>query len=266
MKARRTSAGTGMLLAVAMCALMSASALASAPEVGRCVAAEKNAKKEYNGVYSDAGCTKEVPVAERPKKGKYNWLPGFSNGKFTSTGGVGVLTTVSGSSVECSKESSHGEFTQGGNNKEENGVVVHFTGCKSLGQPCTTPGAPTGELVTNELTGAIGWENKSRKKTDLELFPAKSVGSGLFIEFSCLGLVVKVRGHVLVPIKNDKMTKTETLKFVAAKGKQKPEKWEESAEKQILEASFKGGPFEQAGQQITSTIEGEEKLELNAVV
>ena len=51
----------------------------------------------------------------------------------------------------------------------------------------------------------------------------------MFIEFECTGLVLKVRGHVLVnvPIKNDKMTSTETLKFKASKGKQKPEKWEE---------------------------------------
>ena len=112
----------------------------------------------------------------------------------------------------------------------------------------------------------MGWEVKAKKTTDLELFPAKSVTSGLFIEFSCVGLVVKVRGHVLVPVKNDIMTSTTTLKFSATAGKQKPEKWEESPEKAILEASFRGGPFEQAGQNIASTVTGEEKLELNAVV
>ena len=135
-----------------------------------------------------------------------------------------------------------------------------------MGQPCTTKGSKLGELVTNELEGIVGWENKARKKTDLELYPAKSVTSGYFIEFECQGLVVKVRGHVLVPIKNDKMTSTETLKFNAKKGKQKPEKWEESGSPAILEASFKGGPFEQAGQNIISTVKGEEQLELNAVV
>jgi hypothetical protein len=74
---------------------------------------------------------------------------------------------------------------------------------------------------------------------------------------------------VLVPQKNDSMITSETLKFVASKAKQKPEKWEESSGKVILEASFKGGPFEQSGQTITSTLKelaGEEALELNAVV
>ncbi len=262
----RTCASFGMLaVALVVGAVVAASASATAPEYGRCLAAEKNAKKEYNGVYSDAGCTKEVPVSERAKKGKFKWVPGAEKGKFTSTGGIGVLTTVGGSGVECTSETSNGEFVPG-NNKEEAGVTVHFRGCKSLGAPCTTPGAASGELITNELEGIVGWEKQATKRTDLELYPAKSVKSGLFIEFSCTGLVVKVRGHVLVPIKNDKMKETETLKFVAKKGKQKPEKWEESASPAILEASFKGGPFEQAGQNITSTVEGEEKLELNAVV
>jgi hypothetical protein len=80
---------------------------------------------------------------------------------------------------------------------------------------------------------------------------------------------VKVRGKVLAPIKNDKMTATETLKFKATKGKQKPERWEESSSPAILESSFSNigaGLYEQAGQTINSTVTGEEQLELNAVV
>ena len=244
-------------------AAMVASALAAAPEYGRCLKVEKTSGS-YHGGYTDAKCTK----ASGTKTGKYEWLPGAGKAKFTTTGGVGVLTTVGGSGVECKGETSTGEFVPG-NNKEEAGIVVTFTGCKALAQPCTSPGAKAGELITNELEGIVGWENKERKKTDLELHPAKSVPSGFFIEFECAGLVVKVKGKVLVPIKNDKMTETETLKFKATKGKQKPEKWEESPSPAILEASFsnfKGGEFEQAGQNIVSTVKGEEKLELNAVV
>jgi hypothetical protein len=260
--------GLCLLVALALGALMATAASAAAPEYGRCVKAEKNAKKEYNGSFSDSKCTKEVPVSERPKKGKYIWTPGAGKAKFTSTGGVGVLTTVGGSAVECKAESSDGEFVPG-NNKEEAGIVVKFTGCEALSLQCTSPGAKAGELITNELEGLVGWETKAMKKTALELSPAKSVTSGQFIEFECSGLAVKVRGHVLVPIKNDKMTATETLKFKATKGRQKPESWEESASPAILEASFsnfKGGAYEQAGQDITSTVKGEEKLELNAVI
>lgn len=261
-----------LVVVLALGAMLAAAASATAPEYGRCLKAEKNAKKEYNGSFSNSSCTKEVPVSERAKKGKYIWSAGAAKTKFTSTGGVGVLTTVGGSGVECKAESSDGEFVSG-NNKEETGIVVKFTGCESLSLPCTSPGAKTGELITNELEGIVGWESKASKKTDLELYPAKSVKSGLFIEFECSGLAVKVRGKVLVPIKNDKMTATETLKFKATKGKQKPETWEESSSPAILEAAFsnfKGGAFEQAGQNITSTVKegegGKEELELNAVI
>lgn len=249
--------GVGLAVVFALSAVFAASASAMAPEYGRCLKQVSGTGKKF----ADSKCTKE----ESGSKAKYEWVPGAEKAKFTTTGGVGVLTTVGGAGVECQTESSNGEFVPG-NNKEETGVVVKFASCKALGQPCTTPGAKIGELVTNQLEGIVGWEIKARKKTDLELYPAKSVTSGYFIEFECTGLVVKVRGHVLVPIKNDKMTSTETLKFKASKGKQKPEKWEESASPAILEASFKGGPFEQAGQNITSTVKGEEELELNAIV
>jgi hypothetical protein len=232
-----------------------ASASASAPEFGRCV-------KTSGGKYKEAKCLKLATGT-----GSYEWFPGVAKTqRVTSVGGVGVLTTVGGAGVECKSETATGEFSPGGNNKEEAGIVVRFKGCKSLEAPCTTPGAESGELITNELEGLVGWENKTRKKTDLELSPAKSVTSGLFIEFSCIGLVVKVRGHVLVPFKNDAMKKSETLRFVAKKGIQKPTKWEESSSPVILEASFKAGPFEQAGQNITATVEAEEPLELSAVV
>jgi len=258
---RLTITSLCLIATVAISGVIAASASAAAPEYGRCVKVAPEGKT-YHGGFTEAKCIK----ASETKTGKYEWEPGFKKGKFTSSGGVGVLTTVGGAGVECKTESSAGEFVGSGNNKEETGVFVKFNGCKSVGNPCSTPGAEREELITQELDGVVGWENKALKKTDLELYPAPGDAGGLFIEFSCLGLVVKVRGHVLVPIKNDKMTATETLKFVASKGKQKPEKWEESSEKAILEASFKGGPFEQSGQQITSTIKSEEQLELNAVV
>lgn len=249
--------GLCLVTVLALSAMAAASASATAPEYGRC---KKSTPKA--GGYTSAKC---IATDTEDNDGTYEWVPGAGKAKFTSSGGIGVLTTVGGAGVECKTESSAGEFVPG-NNKEEAGIIVKFNGCKSLEAPCTTPGAAAGELLTNELEGIVGWQSKALKKTDLELVPAKSVTSGLFIEFSCSGLVVKVRGHVLVPIKNDTMKTTEILKFVAVKGKQKPEIWEESSEKAILEASFKGGPFEQAGQNITSTVTGEEPLELNAVV
>jgi hypothetical protein len=253
-------AGLCLMLACALSAVATTSALATAPEYGRCL---KKAKAEGKG-YTSSNCTKAV----EGKKAKYEWVPGAGKTKFETTGGIGILSSVDGNKVECKTESSTGEFFEG-TNKEAGNMTIKFNECESLKLVCSTPGAKAGELVTNDVEALVGWESKAKKKTALELYPAKSVTSGLFIEFECEGLVIKVKGKVLVPIKNDLMKTSETLKFVAAGGIQKPEKWEESKEKIILESSFKGGPFEQSGQQITSTLKelaGEEALELNAVV
>jgi hypothetical protein len=253
-------AGLCLVVACALGAAAATSAMATAPEYGRCL---KKAKAEGKG-YTSSKCT----TAGEGTKAKYEWVPGAGKTKFETKGGVGILTSVNGQAVECKTESSSGEFFEG-TNKEAGNMSIKFNECVSLSEPCTSPGAKTGELITNDVEALVGWENKAKKKTDIELYPAKSVTSGLFIEFECLGLVVKVKGKVLVPIKNDAMKTSETLKFVATDGKQKPEKWEESKEKAILEASFKGGPYEQSGQEITSVLKelaGEEALELNAVL
>jgi hypothetical protein len=249
--------GLCVVATLVVAALGASSAWAEAPEYGRCLKQTSGTAKKF----SDSKCTKEASGTTA----KYEWVPGAANRKFTSSGGIGVLEAVGGTGTECKSESSTGEFVPG-TNKEEKGIIVSFKECKTLDEPCSTPGAASGEIVTNELEAIVGWENKAKKKTAVMLYPAKSVKSGLFTEFSCTGLVVKVRGHVLVPIKNDKMTSTETLKFKATKGKQKPEKWEGTPEKAILEASFGENGFEQAGQTITTTLKGEEEVELNAVV
>jgi hypothetical protein len=254
-------AGLCLVIAFALGAVAATSAMATAPEYGRCL----KKKTKSLPAFSNSKCTLE---AKETKTASYEWIPGAGKTKFETKGGNGVLTTVSGQTVECKTESSTGEFFEG-TNKEAGNMTIKFNECESLAEPCTSPGAKSGELITNDVEALVGWENKAKKKTALELYPAHSVTSGLFIEFECIGLVVKVKGEVLVPIKNDAMKTTETLKFTATKGKQKPEKWEESSGKVFLESSFKGGPFEQAGQQIESVLKeaaGEQALELNAVV
>jgi hypothetical protein len=253
-------AGLCLVVVFALGAVAATSAIATAPEYGRCI---KKAKAEGKGFTSNKCIT-----AGEGTKAKYEWVPGAGKTKFETNGKIGLLTSVNGQKVECKTESSTGEFFEG-NNKEAGNMAIKFNECASLGQSCKSPGAKAGELVTNNVEALVGWENKAKKKTDIELHPAKSVTSGLFIEFECATLVVKVKGAVLVPIKNDAMKTSEVLKFKQKAGKQKPEKWEESPGKTILEASFKGSSFEQSGQEIESTLKelaGEEALELNAVV
>jgi hypothetical protein len=232
-----------------------ASASAAAPEYGRCLAAEK-VGKVYNGGYTNSSCT----TVSGTKTGKYEWYPGIVKKIMRTSGGKALLETVNKVAVTCASESSVGEFS---GTKEAKNIVVTFKGCETAGDICSTAGAAEGELVTNPLEGIVGFENKAAKKTAFDLYPTGR--KGLFIEFSCSGLVVAVKGSVLVPIKSDKMATSLPLKFKATKGKQKPEHFE-GEPNDILETTYKGGPFEQSGQTETTTLIPEEKLELNAVV
>jgi hypothetical protein len=247
----------GLCLAavLAMSAVVVASASAAAPEYGRCLKAEKIGKV-YNGGYTNSSCT----TASESKTGKYEWFPGVVKNKMTTSGGKALLETVDHLEVACTSETSVGEFNGA---KEVKDTVVTFKGCEAAGDECSTTGAGTGELVTKTLEGIIGFENKAAKKTAFDLYPAGK--TGLFIEFACGALTVAVRGSVLVPISSDKMLTSLKLKYKATKGKQQVEHFE-GQPNDILETSFKGGPFEQSGQTITTTLTTEEKLELNAVV
>jgi hypothetical protein len=234
-------------------------ASAAAPEFGRCLKAA-TVKKVFTGRFSDSACTKEVPEAERGKLGKYEWHPGAVKKFQTTAGGKGALATVGGLGVHCETEHSKGEYS---GTKEVKNVVVKFNGCESAGAQCSTTGSASGELVTKTLEGVVGFINKAALKTGFDLYPEGK--TGLFIEFACLGLTVAVRGSVIVPITADKMLLTGTLKYVAKGGRQEVEHFEGEAN-DVLEASFRGGAFEQSGQTISTTLTDEEKLELNAVI
>jgi hypothetical protein len=255
------------LCLAAVCALslaVVASASAAAPEYGRCIKGEKNAKKEYTGSFSNSGCTKKVSEAEKAKKGKYEWFPGAVKKGQTSIGGKGILEEVGKNAVGCKSESSTGEYSGA---KEVKNVIVKFQGCESGPFKCTSEGHAVGELETNPLEGRLVWENEAAKKVDLQLFPA--VGQTQFIEFTCgAALTVAVKGSILVPVKTNKMSETVTLKYKAKHGFQQPEAYEEGGKKvqAILLSNFAGKGFAQAGQNITSTVKNEEKLELNSEI
>lgn len=252
---RGSGIGLSALTVLAICGIGTAGASAQAPEFGRCLKAEKIGKT-YNGGYTNSSCT----TTSAPHTGKYEWHPGAVKVKQTTSGGKGQLETVSKLSVGCTSETSVGEYS---GTKEVKNVIVTFKGCETAGSPCSTALAKEGELVTKTLEGVVGFENQATKKTAFDLYPAGK--TGLFIEFSCSGLVVAVRGSVLVPIKSDKMLLSGALKYKSTKGKQQVEHFE-GQPNDILETTYKGGPFEQSGQTITTTLKNEEALELNAVV
>jgi len=249
-----THRAVGSVLAIAMLTVMTASASAfSPPEVGRCV---KVAAK--TGHFTSSSCIKESTVKA---PGSYEWLPGAVKNKLKTTGGVGTLATVGGTTVTCKTQESGGEFNSP---KTVTGVTVRFTSCEATGFKCATEGAKEGEIVTNPLEGRIGIENKEKKKVALDLFPTAEDG-GLYVTFNCgASLHITVGGSVLVNVLSDKMVSTLTLKYTSSKGHQKPEHFE-GEPNDVLITEINGKKPEQSGITITSTQTGEEPLEANAV-
>jgi hypothetical protein len=243
--------GVAVLAVLVLAAVAAASAAAQeAPEIGRCVA-------KSGGKYSNDTCTK---LATKASQEKYEWEPGAVKNKFTGTGGVATLETVSKVKVTCKAEASSGEFTSP---KTVGHVHVTFTGCESDGFKCSTTGAAAGEVVVNPLAGEIHWENKAKKKTAQDLVPETGE---LFVVFSCGPATAEVKGSVLVNIKAGKMEKKVVEKFSGKGGKQKPEDYETASGekvKDVLISKIGATPFEQAGQTVTNTQEDEEALEVN---
>jgi hypothetical protein len=114
--------------------------------------------------------------------------------------------------------------------------------------------------VTGVLEGELGWENKPLKHVANDISTAGH--AGLLLNFTCGAVPVKVRGSVLVKVAAGKTISTGTVKFAATAGKQKPPQLEGGA-KNVLEASFEEGLFEQTGLTLTTIQANEEKIEIN---
>ncbi len=245
----------GVVAASFVVAVAGASAF-SPPEVGRCV------KVAGTGKFTGSTCIKEEK-GKKVGKGNWEWMPGTLTAGFKSTGGVGSLETLNGTTVTCKSEESHGELS--GAQTLDN-LVVKFTKCESGGFTCGTAGASAGEIVTNPLDGKLGFENKLKKKLALDLFPSEADG-GLYVTFNCgASLHVTVGGSVLVSVPADKMMTTLALDFVATRGKQKIEHFE-GEPTDVLITEINGIKPEQSGVTIATTqaMESGEALEANAV-
>jgi hypothetical protein len=126
--------------------------------------------------------------------------------------------------------------------------------------------AAAGEVVTRPLEGVPGvtkfGDTSAKNEIGLDLFPVERAGA--VMEFNCGATAVSVRGSVIVPVPANHMLEKATLKYSAAKGKQRPERFV-GEPKDVLEASFNGGPFEQMGLAVKLTETNEEKVEVNSV-
>jgi phosphodiesterase/alkaline phosphatase D-like protein len=229
---------------------------ANAPEFGRCLKVAAG-----TGKYENGGCTKTGATK------LYEWFPEVVKAHFTTkiaTSTSVTLETVKAAKVTCTGQTGAGEYT---GSKTIGGLTLSFTGCERLGEKCSSAGASAGEVLTSPLAGQLGvtfvGETRLTDRIGLDLLPA--AGPGTFMEFTCGTAVVTVRGSVIVPVSANVMKPTAVLAFAQTKGKQKPERFVGEA-KDVLEASFNGGPFEQAGLALKTNQTNEEKVEVNSVV
>jgi hypothetical protein len=249
----------------ALGAVTAASASASAPEFGRCL------KKAVAGGagFSDGGCTKAVASAA-----KYEWTSVIAKKKFIGHMSTGIATLEgvpaadggTGAKITCTAESNVGAEFSGP--KTVTNVVAKFTGCETSGTKCNGVGQGVGEITTFALEGTLGVEKlgatAAANKLEVQL---KGPGGGALAEFECSALAkIKVTGCVAHPVVSNKMLLTNTEKFTATKGEQKPDKFEGGAENECaLAAALNGGTPEESGQTITALIESEEKIEASSV-
>jgi len=248
----RRISGLCFVTACAMSAVVAVSVSEGQPSYGKCIKIVGN-----TSAYENSACTL---LDTDGKDGTYEWFvdpPKFNTA--IKAGTLATLETVKGTKVTCTGENSVGEYT---GEKTTGNIVMRFTGCKSSGFPCSSTGAPTGEIVSNLLEGELGWEVKPTKATTV-LFPVGHAGA--FAEFSCASILFTMRGAVhdrATPA--NKMLLTTTLHYVQTKGEQKPEKFEGGLSDETLEMT--PGPFEEAALSLTTIQTNEEKTEINLTV
>jgi hypothetical protein len=94
---------------------------------------------------------------------------------------VPTFQTVSGTTIECAKDSSVGEIA---NAKEVHNMVITYKECKSsIGGECTTGGQPKGTIVTKSLIGRFEY---LKKASPIAVGLILSPGTGTtFAEFTC---------------------------------------------------------------------------------
>jgi hypothetical protein len=240
-----------------------------APEFGRCV---KEGAKEVSK-YDSVKCTKlasEDPGTEEEKikKGSYQWLPGVVKNKFTTSIKPSTIATIewpSGVKFTCTGETGTGEYNT---SRTVAGVVIKFTGCESGGIKCTSPGQPTGTIVTSPLEGVLGVESETSGgpvNNHLAVEWGAPAG-GKVTEFSCIVPSNVVRGSILHSIAENSMKLTATEQFSASKAHQKPEFFAGGVPgEHIFEISSAGNPFEPWGWSVTLILTNEEKVEASTI-
>jgi len=263
------------LVAVFAMTAFAASSASALPEVIRCV------PKEGTGKYKDANCTLKAGKLITEKK--FEISKEYPSPEIKGLAGASSLETESGTKIECTASTAKGQWdadlsgTKPLPIKEQENVVSNFTNC-SLGvakKSCQS-GVTSGEIVTNELEGPIGYINKLKKEVGAELKPHAK--KGLVTTFECEGFgTIKVGegtgklgdciiARVTSPV-NVMTTSGEEL-YTGIKGtegqEQQPQHFEGKTSHCNLETKLGEGGWERTVQRQTETLTFAEAGEIKA--
>jgi hypothetical protein len=207
------------------------------------------------GAVASASASAELPVFETAATG-LTYL-----GK---TGEVTMQTTethTKGLVLHCKASTNKGEFSESHSFKSFAKVIITYTGCtiheKTFGElSCTSKGAATGEIISNDLKATLIYTNKAAKEVGLVFKPEEA--GGALAEYKCGGLVgsVKLTGAVITKLPNEQVGKSRlsfTWDYRQKGGIQEPTAYEEGTTK--VSAFLTGLDSEQTGEETTETIE-----------
>jgi hypothetical protein len=156
MRSFRMTIGVCVALMAVFAAISVASASAAEPALYECAKLKKNSKtKKYEGKY-EKGCEKTNAKGE----GKYEIKEGIGKGKAFKGKSKGSNLEVRGfGGITCTSSTDTGKFTSPTTGDD---IVATFKGCQFNGKKCES-GATAGEIVTNKLSGGVGYLEKGAK-------------------------------------------------------------------------------------------------------
>jgi hypothetical protein len=214
------------------------SALAAAPEVGRCIPAEKeivSGRKHWKGVYKNRACTVTSPTHE----GKWEWAPGPGpNPEFVGSGlpeETMTLETAAGTKVVCSQGgASEGELTGAKSEKLKLTLIgcedpVAKVKCQNFTPEPGEPAPTAGKIQTQPLVGELGFINQAKKRVGWHVKPETGP---VLVYFECgetmlTGTKYVVEGSYITRLYPVNKAIEEYIQFYEVKGgKQIPQSFE----------------------------------------
>jgi hypothetical protein len=160
---------------------------------------------------------------------------------FKSASKATTIETVGKVTITCQAGTNAGEIT----GPKTDLLKFRFTGCATRQAPCSNANA-AGEVVTNTLSGTLGYLNKAKREVGIDfIFPGAAIA-----EFHCGNLHVAIVGSIvgrIFPVdKKVSPPSSFILVFVQAGGKQKFTKLE-GGSVDVLKSALGGAPLEESG-------------------